>query len=78
MKRFIKDMLTNGTGVSSKRVNGTLGWLLCSFIFVYSAISKNIGDFHLLYISLTAGLLGLDSVLKTFKKNENENNKRRN
>ena len=77
MKRFIKDMLTNGTGVSSKRVNGTLGWLLCSFIFVYSAIFKNIGEFHFLYISLSAGLLGLDSVLKTFKKNENENNKRR-
>ena len=75
MKRFIKDMLTNGTGVSSKRVNGTLGWLLCSFIFVYSAICKNIGEFHLLYISLSAALLGLDSVLKTFKKSENENNK---
>lgn len=70
MKKFIKDMLTNGTGVSSKRVNGTLGWLLCSFVFVYTSISKNIGEYHLLYISLCAGLLGLDSVLKTFKKND--------
>ena len=61
-------MLTDGSGVSSKRVNGSLGWLLCSFIFMYSAISKDIGEFHLLYISLCAGLLGLDSVLKTFKK----------
>lgn len=70
MKKFIKDMLTDGSGVSSKRVNGSLGWLLCSFIFMYSAISKDIGEFHLLYISLCAGLLGLDSVLKTFKKSK--------
>lgn len=70
MKKFIKDMLTNGTGVSSKRVNGTLGWILCSFVFVYTSISRNIGEYHLLYISLCAGLLGLDSVLKTLKKND--------
>ena len=76
MKRFIKDMLTNGSGVSSKRVNGTLGWLLCSFVFVYSAISKGLGEYHLLYMGFCTALLGLDSVLNVFKnKDSNENNK---
>ena len=67
MKRFIKDMLTNGTGVSSKRVNGTLGWLLCSFVFVYSSIYKGLGEYHLLYMGFCTALLGLDSVLNVFK-----------
>ncbi len=76
MKKFIKDMLTNGSGVSSKRVNGTLGWLLCSFVFVYSAISKGLGEYHLLYMGFCTALLGLDSVLNVFKnKDSNENNK---
>ena len=67
MKRFIKDMLTNGTGVSSKRINGTLGWLLCSFVFIYSSISKGLGEYHLLYMGFCTALLGLDSVFKMFK-----------
>ena len=67
MKKFIKDMLTNGSGVSSKRVNGTLGWLLCSFVFVYSSISKGLGEYHILYMGFCTALLGLDSVLNVFK-----------
>lgn len=67
MRKFIKDMLINGSGVSSKRVNGTLGWLLCSFVFVYSSISKGLGEYHLLYMGFCTALLGLDSVLNVFK-----------
>ena len=42
-------MLTNGSGVSSKRVNGTLGMVALFFCVVYSAISKGLGEYHLLY-----------------------------
>lgn len=68
MKNFIVEMMTNGSGISSKRINGTLGWLLCSFIFCYTAISKGLTEYHVLYMSLCTALLGLDSILKTFNK----------
>lgn len=78
MKKFFKDIFINGSGVSSKRLNGTLGWLICSFIFIYTAITCIIGEFHILYMSLSATLLGLDSILRTFDKNKENNNNEKN
>jgi hypothetical protein len=73
MKKFFKDIFINGSGVSSKRLNGTLGWLICSFIFIYTALTCVIGEFHILYMSLSATLLGLDSVLRVIRKDKPEN-----
>lgn len=78
MKKFLKDIFINGSGVSSKRLNGTLGWLICSFIFIYTALTCVIGEFHILYMSLSATLLGLDSILRTFDKNKENNNNEKN
>lgn len=78
MKQFFKDIFINGSGVSSKRLNGTLGWLICSFIFIYTALTCVIGEFHILYMSLSATLLGLDSILRTFDKNKENNNNEKN
>lgn len=78
MKKFFKDIFINGSGVSSKRLNGTLGWLICSFIFIYTALTCVIGEFHILYMSLSATLLGLDSILRTFDKNKENNNNEKN
>ena len=78
MKQFFKNIFINGSGVSSKRLNGTLGWLICSFIFIYTALTCVIGEFHILYMSLSATLLGLDSILRTFDKNKENNNNEKN
>lgn len=61
MKEFIKGIFTNGDPVSSKRFFGAIGFI--SYI-VLSYFDKP--NLDLLIASIT--LLGLDSVVKIFKK----------
>jgi hypothetical protein len=63
MKKWITDMLSKSTNVSSKRVNGTIGFI-CSIIFI--AIWARTEIPTLLYVS--ALLLGLETVSGVFKK----------
>lgn len=63
MKKWLKDMLSSEGNVSSKRVNGTIGFI-CFIIFV-AIWRKDIIDL-LGYIS--AGLLGLEAVANIFSK----------
>lgn len=63
MKDFFIKMLTANSGLSSKRVCGFLGWIICLFICLYCTIlmipAPEIID--MLFICSTS-LLGIDSI----------------
>ncbi len=67
---FLKNALSSDSAVSSKRISGFIGWIMCILCVIYSVIigkeAPNIVD--TLFITSTA-LLGLDSVVSIFKKN---------
>lgn len=62
MKKFIKDMLSNSEGVSSKRVLGMIGYLSAT---VYIAIWQR--DLIDLLLITSASLVGLETVTNLFK-----------
>ena len=68
-------MFTAHSGLSSKRVCGFFGWIVCLFICIWCTIkvieSPEIVD--MLFICSTT-LLGADSVVKIFNRKKNENN----
>ena len=74
MKQFIKNMLSAESGVSSKRVAGFLGWIVCLVITIFSTIyaipAPDIVE--MLFICSTS-LLGIDSITGIWKKNINNN-----
>lgn len=66
--QFIIKMFTSESGISSKRVSGFIGWIICLFICIYCTI-KNIEApeiTNLLFYCSTA-LLGLDSITRIWK-----------
>lgn len=72
---FIK-MFTSNTGVSSKRVSGFIGWLVCLFICIWCTIcgiqAPQIID--MLFICSTT-LLGVDTIMRPFyNKGKKQNN----
>ena len=68
-------MFTAHSGLSSKRVCGFFGWIVCLFICVWCTVkvieSPEIVD--MLFICSTT-LLGAGSVVKIFNRKKNENN----
>lgn len=69
MKEFLIKLITAHTGVSSKRVCGILGWLLCLVITIYCTIANieapQVTD-TVLYCCM--GLLGIDSITSIWRK----------
>lgn len=63
------------SGVSSKRVAGFLGWLVCLFVVLYCTIlciqAPMIAEV-LFYCS--SGLLGIDAIMSPFRNRKNETN----
>lgn len=67
-KEFIIKMLSSESSVSSKRVAGLIGWLVCIIICIYCVVL--VVEAPLIIETLfycTAGLLGLDSVTNIWK-----------
>lgn len=68
-------MLSAESGVSSKRVAGFLGWIVCLAITIWSTVyaipTPDIVE--MLFICSTS-LLGIDSITGIWKKNINKNN----
>lgn len=70
-REFLRQMLsasTHANGVSSKRVAGFMGWLVCIFICIYCTVY--VIQAPLIIETLfycTAGLLGLDTVTEIWK-----------
>lgn len=71
---FLKDVVTSQSGISSKRVCGLLGWLLCLGVLVYCTVtSKQALVMIDTIVWCCMGLLGIDSVTGIWKKFDKKN-----
>lgn len=71
---YFQKIFMSQSGVSSKRIAGFLGWIVCLFVVIYCTIlsiqAPAIVDI-LFYCS--SGLLGIDAIMSPFRKWENKN-----
>lgn len=66
---FISKIFQSRSGVSSKRICGFLGWLVCIFVCIYCTINVIPAPDIVEYLFLcSSGLLGIDSVTGIWKK----------
>lgn len=74
---FLREMFSARSGmVSSKRVMGVLAWLVILFVYVYCAVTGSATPELAEWIIITASsLLGVDSVVSIFKKDNAINTK---
>lgn len=69
MRELIKKMLSSDSSVSSKRVIGCFGFIVCSGIFIYkSIVLDDISGLFNMYLACSASLIGLESIVTIFKK----------
>lgn len=70
MKAWILSVLSAQPGtISSKRLCGVLGWLVCLGILIFCAISGTEAPEFADYVIITsASLLGIDSVVLPFQR----------
>lgn len=68
LAEFFTKMVTAGSGLSSKRVCGFLGWVACIFVLIYATIKQIQAPeiFSITAISVL-GLLGVDSITSIWK-----------
>jgi len=68
-KEFLIDMVSSDTGISSKRMAGMIGWLVCIFICLWCTVLTVQAPIIIdVLFYCTAGLLGLDSITGIWKK----------
>lgn len=73
---FLKDMLSSHSGISSKRVCGVIGWLVCLGVLVYCTVNVIQAPVMIdTFLVCCMTLLGIDSVTGIWKKFSNGNNK---
>ena len=66
---FISIFLANSGGLSSKRILGVFGFVICCIIFVLGfALNKEIPEFSDILLITSASLCGVDSVTQIFQK----------
>lgn len=67
IKEYIKLMITAHSGISSKRVCGTLGFLVIMFVIIFCTISNIQAPVILeTFIWAVCMLLGIDSIMSPF------------
>ena len=68
---YFQKIFMSRSGVSSKRIMGALGWLVCLFVVLYCTIlciqAPMIAEV-LFYCS--SGLLGIDAIMSPFRKRD--------
>ena len=63
-------MLSSDTGVSSKRVAGFMGWIICILLTIISTFYPfTVTDIVEMLFICSTSLLGLDSITSIWKKN---------
>lgn len=68
---FMKQALSSDSPVSSKRIAGFLGWIVCLLISIYCTILEIQAPTIIDTLFITScALLGLDSIVNIFKKNK--------
>jgi hypothetical protein len=72
-KNWLDKMLSPNSGVSSKRVCGVAGWIVCIGLVIFCTITQTPSPdaLEMLFICATS-LLGVDSVTSIWKKNVNK------
>lgn len=71
--QFIKEVVTSHSGISSKRVCGVIGWLVCLGVLIYCTIHSLQAPLMIDTMLLCCmGLLGIDSVTGIWKKFDNK------
>lgn len=75
--QFLKDVVTSQSGVSSKRVCGLSGWIICLLVMVYCTVEVIQAPLMIdTVLWCCMGLLGIDSVTGIWKNfGNNGNNK---
>ena len=75
-KQFLKSIFLNQpNSISSKRICGVLGWLLCLGVLGYCTYKEIQAPVMIDTIVITsAALLGVDSVTNIWKKSPDDNN----
>lgn len=73
---FISKIFQSRSGVSSKRICGFMGWIVCLFVCVYCTVCAIPAPqiVEMLFICSTS-LLGIDSVTGIWKKEIKQDNK---
>lgn len=78
-REFITKAFMRNSDISSKRIFGAIGWMVCIGVCIYCVITGMIApDIIETLFYCTAGLLGLDSVTTAWKgtpKRENDDSK---
>ena len=72
-KNWVQQMLSPNSGVSSKRVCGVAGWIVCLALVIFCTITQTPSPeaMEMLFICATS-LLGVDSITSIWKKNVNK------
>lgn len=65
---FLREMVTSESGISSKRICGVLGWVVCLGILIYCTVVATQAPLMIDAVLLCCmGLLGIDSVTSIWK-----------
>lgn len=68
-KDFIVKMLSSNSGISSKRVCGVIGWIMCLLVMVYCSIQViQAPEIMEIIVWTSTMLLGVDSITGIWKK----------
>ena len=75
-REFLCKLITSHSGISSKRVCGVIGWLVCLGVLIYCAVNVIQAPLMIDTVLLCCmGLLGIDSVTSIWKKFDSKSNK---
>lgn len=73
---FMKSMCSTNMDISSKRVCGFIGWIICMFVLVFCTITNTEAPEIFDIAIITSGsLLGLDTVTAIWKGNVSDKDK---
>lgn len=74
MKKYLLSLLSASVGtLSSKRLCGIMGWIVCLGILIYCTLTKTQApDVFEITIITSSGLLGLDTITNIWKKTKNK------
>ena len=71
---FIKQMLTSGSGVSSKRVAGIIGWISFIWVIIYCTIQETQAPLMADTLAIcSSALLGLETITNIWNNGKNKN-----
>lgn len=71
---LIEQIITSHSGISSKRVCGVLGWIICMGVLIYCTIKRIQAPVIMdTVLWCCIGLLGIDSVTGIWKKFDKPN-----